>query len=45
VPRQRRAELSAQPDRLRQILGDGAQQARAKAAQTLRRAQESCGIL
>lgn len=45
VPRQRRAELSADPERLRQILGDGAQRARAKAAQTLRRAQESCGIL
>ena len=45
VPRQRRAELEAHPERLREILGDGAQKARAKAGQTLQRAQESCGIL
>lgn len=45
VPRQRRAELESNPARLREILGDGAQKARAKAGGTLRRAQESCGIL
>lgn len=44
-PRQRRAALAADPQRVRQILGDGAQKARQKAQQTLRRAQESCGIL
>jgi len=44
APRQRRAELAANPHRLREILGDGAQQARAKARETLRRAQESCGV-
>ncbi|MBL8889722.1 MAG: tryptophan--tRNA ligase [Planctomycetaceae bacterium] len=45
VPRQRRAELESNPARLREILGDGAQKARAKAGATLRRAQESCGIV
>jgi tryptophanyl-tRNA synthetase len=45
IPRQRRAELEADPARLREILGDGAQKARSKAGQTLKRAQESCGIL
>jgi tryptophanyl-tRNA synthetase len=44
-PRQRRAELESHPDRLREILGDGAQRARAKARATLRRAQESCGVV
>lgn len=45
VPRQRRAKLESHPARLREILGDGAQKARAKAGATLRRAQESCGIV
>jgi tryptophanyl-tRNA synthetase len=44
-PRQRRAEWESHPAQLREILGDGAQRARAKARETLRRAQESCGVL
>ena len=43
-PRARRAELAAQPDRIREILGDGAATARKKAAEVLRRAQVACGI-
>ena len=43
-PRARRAELEADPKRLQEILGDGAQQARAKARETLRRAQAACGL-
>jgi len=43
-PRARRLELQSNPEPLKQILGDGAQKARAKAKETLRRAQESCGI-
>jgi tryptophanyl-tRNA synthetase len=43
-PRQRRRELAAQPETLRQILGDGAAKARAKAREVLRRAQVACGI-
>lgn len=43
-PRARRAELEADPKRLREILGDGAQQARTKAKETLRRAQSACGL-
>ena len=42
--RERRAELAAQPDRVRQILGDGAQQARQKASEVLKRAQQACGL-
>lgn len=42
--RARRAELVARPQRVREILGDGAQRARRKAAEVLRRAQEACGI-
>ena len=43
-PRERRKELEAQPDRVRQILGDGASTARKKAAQVLLRAQQACGV-
>jgi tryptophanyl-tRNA synthetase len=42
--RARRLELAARPERVREILGDGAQRARARAQQTLRRAQEACGV-
>ncbi len=41
---QRRAELVANPERVRQILGDGAQVARKKAQQVLNRAQEASGL-
>ncbi|MEX0712759.1 MAG: tryptophan--tRNA ligase [Pirellulales bacterium] len=43
-PRQCRAELEAQPDRVREILADGASRARRKAAEVLRRAQQACGV-
>ncbi len=43
-PRARRLELAAHPERVREILGDGAQRARAQAQRTLRRAQEACGV-
>ena len=43
-PRARRQELAANPAKLAEILGDGAQRARAKAKETLRRAQSACGI-
>jgi tryptophanyl-tRNA synthetase len=43
-PRARRQELAAQPDRIRQILGDGAARARKKAGEVLRRAQTACGV-
>jgi tryptophanyl-tRNA synthetase len=39
-----REQLVAHPERLREILGDGAQRARAKAGEVLRRAQEACGV-
>ncbi len=42
--RQRRRELESQPERIRQILGDGAAQARKKAAEVLLRAQRVCGV-
>jgi tryptophanyl-tRNA synthetase len=42
--RERRAELAANPDRVRQILGDGAARARRKAAEVLARAQRACGV-
>lgn len=42
--RQRRAELESNPQRVREILGDGAATARAKAGEVLRRAQQACGI-
>jgi tryptophanyl-tRNA synthetase len=43
-PRQRRLELEAHPERVRQILGDGAAKARRKAAEVLLRAQRACGV-
>ena len=42
--RQRREELEAKPDTVRQVLGDGAAKARKKAAEVLLRAQENCGV-
>ncbi|MBI1246319.1 tryptophan--tRNA ligase [bacterium] len=41
---ERRAELVANPQRLKEILGDGAQVARKKAREVLTRAQEASGI-
>ena len=43
-PRARRAELAAKPERVRQILADGASRARTKASEVLRRAQVACGV-
>lgn len=43
-PRSRRAELAAHPERIREILGDGAATARKKAGEVLKRAQNACGI-
>lgn len=42
--RGRRDEYAAHPKRVREILGDGAQRARAKAGAVLRRVQEACGL-
>jgi len=42
--RERRRQLEGKPEELRQILGDGAATARAKAAEVLRRAEEACGV-
>lgn len=42
--RARREEYAAHPERVREILGDGAQRARVKAGTVLRRAQEACGL-
>ena len=42
--RERRAELSARPDQVRDILADGARRARKKAAEVLLRAQTACGV-
>ena len=43
-PRARRAELQAQPEKVREILGDGAQRARRKATQVLDRAKQASGL-
>ncbi len=43
-PRDRRAELEGHPERVREILGDGAAKARRKAGEVLLRAQEACGV-
>jgi tryptophanyl-tRNA synthetase len=43
-PRARRAELAAHPERVREILADGASRARQKAAEVLLRAQRACGV-
>jgi tryptophanyl-tRNA synthetase len=42
--REKRQQLAAHPEAVREILGDGAQRARAKASEVLRRAQQACGI-
>ncbi len=42
--RARRAELAARPEFVRQVLGDGAQQARKTASAVLHRAQQACGL-
>jgi len=43
-PRERRAELAGRPERVREILADGAARARKKAAAVLQRAQKACGV-
>ena len=43
-PRERRNELEAHPDKVREILAEGASRARKKAAEVLRRAQQASGI-
>ncbi len=40
----RRAELEAHPEKVQEILQDGASQARKKAGEVLRRAQQACGL-
>lgn len=42
--RTRRADLEAHPEKVREILGDGAATARKKAAEVLTRAQQACGV-
>lgn len=42
--RAKRAELAADPAKIRDILADGARRARRKAAEVLNRAQKACGI-
>lgn len=42
--RERRESLAADPDKVWEILGDGAVTARAKAAEVLLRAQQACGL-
>ena len=42
--RERRLELEAAPERVREVLGDGAATARRKAAEVLLRAQHACGV-
>ena len=42
--RQRAEELVARPERVREILGDGAATARRKAAEVLVRAERACGV-
>jgi tryptophanyl-tRNA synthetase len=42
--RERRAELEAHPQRVQEILGDGAAVARKKAGEVLARAKRACGI-
>ncbi len=43
-PRAKRAELAAHPERVAEILADGASRARAKAGQVLARAKKACGL-
>jgi tryptophanyl-tRNA synthetase len=42
--RTRREDLAANPDRIREILDDGAKRARTKALEVLHRAQAACGL-
>jgi tryptophanyl-tRNA synthetase len=42
--RERRQELEAHPERVREILAEGAARARKKAAEVLLRAQKACGV-
>jgi len=41
---ERREELAAKPDHVKEILGDGASAARKKAGEVLLRAQQACGL-
>jgi tryptophanyl-tRNA synthetase len=43
-PRARRADLAANPNRVWEILADGASRARKKAAEVLTRAEKACGV-
>jgi len=43
-PREKREQLAAHLEKVRDILGDGAQRAREKAGEVLRRAQQACGV-
>jgi tryptophanyl-tRNA synthetase len=43
-PRARRAELEAHPQRIHEILADGASRARKKAGSVLSRVQKACGV-
>ncbi|HXT61116.1 MAG TPA: tryptophan--tRNA ligase [Pirellulales bacterium] len=43
-PRRRRAELAGRPERVREILADGAARARKKATAVLERVQKACGV-
>src|SRR5262245_45936999 len=43
-PRAKRTELAAHPERVGQILADGAARARKKASEVLTRAQKACGV-
>ena len=42
--RERRADYEANPDRVREILAEGAKKAREKASEVLLRAQDACGV-
>ncbi|MBI3464095.1 MAG: tryptophan--tRNA ligase [Planctomycetes bacterium] len=42
--RARREELASRPERVREILADGASRARRRAGEVLRRAQHACGV-
>ena len=41
---EKRKELEARPEAVREILGDGASRARKKAGEVLLRAQKACGV-
>jgi tryptophanyl-tRNA synthetase len=43
-PRAKREELAAQPEKVAEILADGASRARKKASEVLLRAQKACGV-